>query len=93
MSDIWDRIGGDDRLQNARRKLSFHELRLIIRHAADQEREKIMEELEAMALEQEASNERNPDHAATYESWRSRPEHFRMAAFKIGKSLPSPKTL
>lgn len=31
--DVWDAIGKDPELANARRKLSMHELRLIIRHA------------------------------------------------------------
>jgi hypothetical protein len=32
---IWKAIMADDRLANARRKLSFHEIRLIIQHAKD----------------------------------------------------------
>lgn len=30
---VWAAIMADDQLANARRKLSFHEIRLIIRHA------------------------------------------------------------
>jgi hypothetical protein len=34
MSDnAWDRIGADPRLASARRRLSIHEIRLIIQHA------------------------------------------------------------
>lgn len=30
---VWQAIMNDPRLANARRKLSFHEIRLIVRHA------------------------------------------------------------
>lgn len=35
MSDYWDRIKADDRLANARRKLSMDELRMLFQHARD----------------------------------------------------------
>ena len=35
MSDFWDRIKNDDKLANARRKLSFHEFRMIATHARE----------------------------------------------------------
>jgi len=34
-ADFWRRIGADDRLSSARRKLSLDELRMIFRHARD----------------------------------------------------------
>lgn len=33
--DYWDRISADDRLANARRKLSMDELRMLFQHARD----------------------------------------------------------
>ncbi len=32
-NNAWDRIGADPRLADARRKMSIHEIRLIIQHA------------------------------------------------------------
>jgi len=34
-ADYWDRIRADDRLTNARRKLSIDELRMLFQHARD----------------------------------------------------------
>lgn len=33
--DYWERIGSDERLKNARSKLSMHELRILFQHARD----------------------------------------------------------
>lgn len=31
--DFWERVAEDDRLQNVRRRLSIHELRMLYQHA------------------------------------------------------------
>lgn len=43
MIDAWDRIFADDRLRRARTKLSAHEILLLVRHAQDAERDRIIE--------------------------------------------------
>lgn len=42
MTDAWDRIFADDRLRRARSKLSAHEILLLVGHASDAERDRII---------------------------------------------------
>lgn len=47
--------------------------------------ESCMAEIEMMAIEQEQSNRRSPNHAADYDSWRDRVGFYRQAKDRIAK--------
>src|SRR5690606_21722705 len=50
-------------------------------------RQRAAEWLEAKAAEQEANNQRWPDHAAAYGSWRDRPGVLRLLAMEVRAAL------